>query len=205
MMFKIQTLIIAFFAVFFSSCKFIMLRLYGIKNPKVENEKSIGKFAKKKNFESQIVTLNSGDFMASFKGQGIPDGAVFDKNGNYIEYRRTDTSCNAGLFDFIPALKSDGNYNKTGKTKLDVETHKFRDLKGENLSPIENADFYLLIYWTVWTGKLNKDHVNIWQDLALANKNAKIKVLLVNLDLQQHWEKSERERIISTLKNKKKK
>jgi hypothetical protein len=56
-----------------------------------------------------------------------------------------------------------------------------------------NADFYLLIYWNVWTGKLNKDHVKIWEDLARENKNCKIKVIKVNLDIQEYWEPKEKE------------
>jgi hypothetical protein len=108
------------------------------------------------------------------------------------------------LFGFIPNLRTDGKYNRTGKTTLATELQKLRTLKGQ---PLQNgvegkADFYLLIYWTAYAGRLNKDHVKAWQDLAAQNTKARIKVLEVNLDIQQYWPKEERDAITKrTAKN----
>jgi hypothetical protein len=68
----------------------------------------------------------------------------------------------------------------------------------------DSADFYLLIYYTSWSGRLNKDHVKIWEDQARNNTNAKIRVYKVNLDFQEYWEAEEREKIIASLNKKKK-
>jgi hypothetical protein len=196
-------LIILLFIFTLTSCNPILMKMYGIKNPDTESEKTILKFAKKKHLHTDnIVTVNSSDFLAMLKIKGIPEADIFDNNGQYIEYRPTDTSCNAGLFKFIPDLNRDGKYNKTGKTNLQIELNKLRDLKGSKLQPLPSADFYVLIYWSVWTGKLNKDHVKIWEDYAYANKNANIRVLKVNLDYQEHWEKSDRDKIIKQLEKK---
>jgi hypothetical protein len=185
-------------------CTPIMKKMYGIKNPDVENEKSIRKKAFKYGMDTtSIVTVNSQDFLYALKQQGIPQGAVYDKDGKYVEYRQTDTSCNAGLFQFIPNLAPQGQCNKPDSATLAQKLKKFRDLKGRALDKTEPADFYLLIYWAVWTGKLNKDHVKAWEDLAKANKNCKIKVIKVNLDMQAYWGKNEREKIIRALRNKK--
>lgn len=189
----------------FVSCRPILMKVYGIKDPDIENEKTIIKKALKFKLDTfNIVTVNSKDFLRTLKGKGIPDAAIYDKDGKYIEYRQTDTSCNAGLFQFIPDLKLDKVYNKPDSLPLKVELEKCRDLKGNAIKPIEPADFYVLIYWTVWTGKLNKDHVKIWEDEAKKNKNCKIKVIKVNLDMQKHWEKSEQERISNAMNKKKK-
>lgn len=174
--------------------------LYGIKKPDVENEVSIKKLAYRLELDtSDIVSVNSKDFFTVLKEQGIPDGAIFDSNGEYIEYRQTDSSCNAGLFTFIPELSLDKEYNKTNKTDLNTEFKKFRDLKGNEIAIPEHADFYLLIYWTIWTGRLNKDHVKAWEDLAKKNTNCKIKIIKVNLDLQEYWDEKEREEITKRL------
>ena len=187
-----------------ASCQPIMKKIYGIKDPEIENKKTILKSALKYNLDtSNIVTVNSKDFLYVLNGQSIPDAAIYDKNGKYIEYRQTDTSCNAGLFQFIPSLNLNEKYNQPDSSDLTAELNKFRDLKGNLLTPTEAADFYLLIYWTVWTGKLNKDHVKVWEDLGRDNKNCKIKVIKVNLDLQEYWEEQEREKIIKTLSKKK--
>jgi hypothetical protein len=177
-----------------ASCQPIMKAIYGIKKPDIENQESITKKALKFGLDTtNIVSVTSKDFPYVLKSTSIPNAAIYDSNGKYIEYRQTDTSCNAGLFDFIPKLSLSGIYNKPDSSSLAVEWTKFRDLKGKEMTLPNNADFYLLIYWNVWTGKLNKDHVNIWEDLARENKNCKIKVIKVNLDIQEYWEPKEKE------------
>lgn len=203
-----QLLALSFLILLATGCRPIMLKLYGIKNPDVENRTSILKKARKFGLDTtNIVTVKSADFLKTMKAAGgIPDAAVFNSEGEYLEYRATDTSCNAGLFGFIPSLSRDGSYNKTGKSTLNSELNTWNDLHGksfkqENLKP---ADFYVLIYWTVWTGRLNKDHVKIWENLAKQNKQAHIEVVKVNLDFQEYWDKAERDRIIEAMSKKKK-
>ena len=177
-----------------SSCQPIMKAIYGIKKPDIENRESITKKALKFGLDTtNIVSVTSKDFPYVLKSTSIPNAAIYDSKGKYIEYRQTDTSCNAGLFDFIPKLNVSGTYNKPDSSSLAEEWTKFRDLKGNEMNLPNNADFYLLIYWNVWTGKLNKDHVKIWEDLARDNKNCKIKVIKVNLDIQEYWEPKEKE------------
>jgi hypothetical protein len=196
--------IILFSTFLFLSCQPILKKIYGIKDPEIESEKTILKATKKYKLDStNILTVNSKDFLYVLNGQSIPDAAIYDKNGKYIEYRQTDTSCNAGLFQFIPSLNLTDLYNQPDSSDLKSELKKYRDLKGNDLKILESADFYVIIYWTVWTGKLNKDHVKIWEDLAKENKNTKIKVLKVNLDLQSWWNKQERDEIIKILSKKK--
>jgi len=73
------------------------------------------------------------------------------------------------------------------------------------LSPIDKADFYVLIYWTTWTGRLNKDHVKIWEDSAYAKKQANIKVIKVNMDFQKNWDQADKDIFIVSTKKKRKK
>jgi hypothetical protein len=188
-----------------SSCMKIMLKVYGVKKPRVENATSVKKKTLKFGLDtSNLVTVKSEAWLKTLKGQKLPDIAVFDSAGNYVEYRPTDTSCNAEVFDFIPGLKPDLKLNRTGKTDLKTELSKFRDLKGREFVLNEKADFYVLIFYTVWLGRLNKDHVKVWEDNARANKNCKIKVLKVNLDIQEYWDKIERDKIIDILNKSKK-
>jgi hypothetical protein len=187
---------ILYFLVTFTlvSCQPIIKKLYGIKKPDIENQESITKKALKFGLDTNnIVSVTSKDFPYVLKSTSIPNAAIYDSKGKYIEYRQTDTSCNAGLFEFIPKLNISGTYNKPDSSSLAEEWTKFRDLKGNVMNVPNNADFYLLIYWNVWTGKLNRDHTKIWEDLARENKNCKIKVIKVNLDIQEYWEPKEKE------------
>ncbi len=196
-------IILIFSLLIFVSCQPIMQKIYGVKDPDVENKKTIIKKAQKYELDtSNIVTVNSKDFLYVLNGKSIPNGAVYDKKGKYIEYRKTDTTCNAGLTEFIPSLNLTDTYNQPDSSDLEKELYKFRDLKGNRLSSREEADFYILIYWTVWIGKLNKDKVKVWEDLARENKNAKIKVIKVNLDMQAYWDEEEREQIMKIMSNK---
>lgn len=197
-------LLTLFFAL--TSCQKVILKLYGIKKPKIENEKTIRRKAYKFKLDtSNIVTVNSNDFLYKLKGQSIPDGAIYNKNGKHINYKQSDSSCNAGLFQFIPSLSLNETYKQSDKSDLKTELNKFRDLKGNLINVPNDADFYLLIYWTVWAGKLNKDHVKIWENLARDNKNCRIKVIKVNLDLQEYWDEKERDKIIKAISKKKNK
>ncbi len=188
---------------FVYSCRPVMLAMYGVKKPDIENPHSIIAKAVKFTLDtSNIVTVNEFDYLSVMNGQGIPDAKIFDSSGRYIEYRRSETDCNAGLFEFIPALSNENNYISTDSILLSSILEKCRDLYGNKLKEKPEADFYVLIYWTVWTGKLNKDHVKIWETQAHENKKCKIAVIKVNLDLQQYWDENERNQIINILERK---
>ncbi len=180
------------------------MKVYGIQKPKVENKTTILKKAIKYNMDTtNIVSVGSRDFLSTLAKNGIPDAAIYDKHGRYIEYRQTDTSCNAGLFKFIPELSLTGKYNQPDSANLDSELLKYRDLMGNTLPTRVPADFYVLIYWTTWAGRLNEDHVKVWENLALANKNCDIAVIKVNLDIQAYWEPAEQEKFLAAFKNQK--
>ncbi len=178
-----------------ASCQPIMKAIYGIKKPDIENRESITKKANKFGLDTtNIVSVSSADFPYIMKRVSVPNASIYDAQGKYVEYRLTDTSCNKGLFDFIPNLNLNTTYNKPDSLSLQQQWPRYRDLNGNKLTPPETADFYVLIYWNVWTGKLNRDHVKIWEDLARANKNCRVKVIKVNLDIQDHWEQTEKEK-----------
>jgi len=187
-----------------SSCKAIMMKAYGIKNPEVETEKTIRKSALKYGLDtSNIATLKPEDFLAHIT-KGSPDAAFYDHDGNYIEYRATDTSCNAGVFGFIPQLKKDTVFPKTDKPKLDQELARFQNLRAAPYLPTTdaNSDYTMLLYWTVYEGRLNKDHVKAWQDLAAKNTRAHIRVILVNMDMQENWGKEALDKLATRFQKK---
>lgn len=188
----------------FVSCQPVMMKLYGIKDPEIENEKTIKKSALKHGLDTtNIVTLNAENFLYVLNGRSIPDCSIYNSKGDYIEYRSSDTACNAGLFEFIPNLNTEGKYHLPDSLNLQGQMKKFLGLTGKKLKDPKPADFYILIYWTAWTGKLNRDHVKIWENLAKSNTNCKIEVIKVNLDLQEHWPSNSRDEIIQILDKKK--
>ena len=164
----------------------------GIHDPRVENEASILSTALKYKLDTAgIVTVSPDQYqgiMSAFNG--VPEGLVFDKRGNYIAYKKDSLACNAGLFGFIPALDKNVIYKAGAGETLASRMSALRDVRGNPLAATlidPGADYYILISWTAFTGSLNKDHVKVWEGLAAANRKAKIQVIKVNLDIQQWW------------------
>ncbi len=185
-----------------SSCTPILKKLYGIKKPDIESRESIEKSFRKWGLdETNVVCVRSDQFLSTLRNQGLPDASIFDHEGKYIEYRQTDTSCNAGLFQFIPDLQKGASYKRPDTLSMQALFTRFYMLDGQKAQLPEPADFYVLIYQTIWTGKLNKDHVKIWEDQAKANQKAKVKVIKVNLDLQAWWPEEEQKKLRTLMRN----
>lgn len=131
-----------------------------------------------------------------------PEIMVFNKQGQYIKYK-DNKACNASAFKFIDSLKIANNYSTIDSVNLNTLQRNFRDLKGSPLNIInKESDFTLLIFWTEWTGKLNKDHTLIWETKAKNNNNCKISLFKINCDFQKYWNIKEREKIINHLSGK---
>jgi len=194
---KKSHILLLIFAILLSSCRPVMMKYYGIKKPRIENEQSLIRKDKRFGFgTNNIVSSNSDNFLHILNGQGIPDAKIYAKFGNYIEFKSNDSACNAELSEFIQNLHKDTIYKTSEYPNFFEEYSKYRDLKGNDLPKPNSADFYIVIFWTAWTGRLNKTHVKIGEELAKENKNCEIEVLKLNLDIQNHWNKEERERII---------
>lgn len=200
--------LLALVLLLFTGCVPVIKIIYGIRKPSVEDAKSILKAARKYKLDkSGIVTTAPDDFITVLKmiNGSIPEGQIFDNKGEYIEYRATDTSCNAGLFPFISYLSKNGVFRKTGVTTLATVMKSLRKpgggpLPANFLDP--NADYYLFIYWTIYTGRSNKNHVKAWERLAANNHKAKIQVIAVNMDFQQWWPHEKLDSILKKLNKK---
>jgi len=195
---KMFPLVIVLFILlaFLPSCKtFILKSLYGIKKPKVESERSILKYASKKGLlQDNIFTLTQDDWTWAVQNisfaKSIPDIMVFDKNGNLLKYRE-ESQCNAKAFSFLSSLTKENKFEYDSLLTMKDLTTKLKDLKGNNTSFTINdsTDYYVFIFWAVWIGRLNKDNVKEWETDALNNKNCSIKVIKVNMDKQEWWDK----------------
>lgn len=191
----------AVFLSFFLLAGPVIRMLYGVRNPTVETAQSLLQTARKYQLEtSNIVTVSPAGRAALMKlFGGIPEALIYNKEGQRIAYKEIGKECNAGLFSFIPLMAKNGNYKTLNETKLTEHMGQLRDLNGRPLP--ENyldttADYYILISWAAFTGELNRNHVKKWQELARQNRNAKIQVIAVNVDIQQWWPDDAKERAL---------
>lgn len=185
--------IVIFFGFSFFSCKTILLKFYGYHQPRIEDKESIINFCKKKGLiQDNIYCLDENDWYWAIKekkiAKDIPEILVFDKSGKLIKYRE-DNQCNAKAFSFISLLSTDSKNNYDSLLMFNDLSEKLKDLNGDNVNiQIEDStDYYIFIFWTLWTGRLNKDHVKVWENDAINNKNCNIRVYKVNMDMQKWW------------------
>lgn len=172
------------------SCKSIMKMSYGITEPKNENQKSLTNYlvSKKMNIDNILFVDTETSYIEYIKDFGsVPEAKIFDTNGYPISYKKENQDCNAGLFSTIPELNLNSKLKPVEGKNLNEFLENLIDFNGNKVIELPKADFYLFISWAKFTGKLNKDHVKEWEELAAKNKSVKIKVYKVNLDLKEGW------------------
>lgn len=174
-----------------TSCTSIAKKIYGIKNPKIETKEAVIKYANSINMNSQnIVFLKDKNkynlILAEFQ-KSIPEAVLFDANGNRITYKKSSQDCNAGLFATIPELTSNSKLEIQKGVNLNEFTENLIDFNNNKIENLPKADFYLFVDWAKFMGKLNKDHVKVWEELAQKNKNVKIAFYKVNMDFLDTW------------------
>lgn len=174
------------------SCTPIMKTLYGIKDPRVENKETLAKYLDGIGLGHEVVYIPSDmSLMPEVNeefGRSVPEAVLFDSEGNRRTYKDSDQDCNAGLFATIPGM----NKNTVLKSEKGADfisfTRMLSSLEDQSAFKMhERADYHLFISWTKYTGKLNKDHVREWVNLASTNDAVNIAVYLVNMDFQESW------------------
>ncbi|MCB9677928.1 MAG: hypothetical protein H6737_22710 [Alphaproteobacteria bacterium] len=130
-----------------------------------------------------VLRVHDDDLPAVFEqiGKSVPEVLVFDREGRRVPYGEPG-SCNAPAFAFIENLDRTVAYETT-EGRIEDVLAPLHDLDGRPVETDGTADFHVLLYWARWAGRLNVDHVKVWEDQALANARADIRVLKISLDL----------------------
>lgn len=174
----------------FISCSPIVRLIYGVKKPKVENEESLRKYLEKVNItDKDVYTLDFEGYKKALEliNKKIPEVLIFDKNGKHIPYG-DEWACNASAFDFIENLNDTTVYTNSEKVNLNNLPFGLYSLKGDSLgSPKLDVSFHIFIFWAKFAGKLNKNHVKVWDNQATNNTKTSIRVYKINMDFQEHW------------------
>jgi len=172
------------------SCSPIVRFMYGIKKPKIENEKSISNYAMKIDMsKGNIYSLSFEDYIKTLDliNKKVPEVWIFNREGNFVPYGEA-WACNASAFDFIKNLSDSVNYQSQNNPSFNSLPFRLKDLNGNNVEIVlSDANYHVFIYWAKFAGKLNKDHVKVWENQALDNSKTKIKVYKVNMDFQEYW------------------
>jgi len=180
---KFLLLILIFITI--SSCKFLITELKGVKKPRIENKKSILKYLKKIDVDTNnVISVNKDGFLNLKKFvKGIPEILVFNHKNEMILYKE-DSECNGKAFDFIKKLNKDKQYKTSDSIKITDFIKYATDLDGNQFNlDSNNYDYIVFIFWAKYIGNFNKDYMKKWECEAYHNINAKIKVFKVTTDL----------------------
>ncbi len=181
------------FMLIISACNPVVKTMYGIKKPDVENEQSILKYAKRIGLEQErICCFFREDWVWAIQGKGfarsIPDMIVFDKKGHFLKIR-DESLCNAVNETVISSLVPGKYFEIDDSVFLRDITDVLRTLKGDpfQMNTAGQSDYVIFIFWTKYSGRLNKTKVMRWQQEVRYNTACKIDFYLVNMDQQQWW------------------
>lgn len=172
-----------------AGCKPLMLKYYGIKDPSFKTEKQIKRYLVKKDIDT-TASLYPKNLQAwgQIGKLGMPQAYFFNAKGEYVNYKKSASDCNAKVDSFIGDLKNLNNEPSQKDFTITQMFDRFNAYNGK-LPETSGYDGYVVITWATYLGKLNKDKSFEWLsslDKAKAS-GLKIQYYLVNGDLQEKW------------------
>lgn len=176
------------------SCTKIVRIFYGIRDTKLETRESINKYiAKKRLNPTNNYFISAEGYVPTFLqiNKHFPEALVFDKSGRELRFKPEGKSCNGFIEPFLTKLTKEQQVSP-------VDTFSLKTLTGyldkeQNLDGIiaGGQDYTVVIFWFIPVGKLNTIYVKKWEELAMNNNNANIKVIKVNMDFSKTWTETE--------------
>jgi hypothetical protein len=180
------------FLISIESCQTIGKKMYGIKKPKNETVESVEKYLTSigVSIDNNIFTKNFNSYKIILKefGNTLPEAVLFNSEGKKLIYKKNNQDCNAGLFETIPNLIKNATELSIDSSNLSNFLYYLVDRNGNTITELPKADYYLFVNWAIYMGKLNKDHVKVWENLATKNDKAKINVYKINMDMMTNWD-----------------
>ena len=179
-------------ALVFSNCKFVLKKVYGITQPKLEDDVSLNNFLRKLKIKDEpIYTFKNIDTLYKFYSKAsIPEAFFFNQQGFFVDYRETPTSCNAGIKNFIADLKN-RSQDRLDTNKI-IHNHTIR-LVDKNkqtvvFEQLPKTEFYVVMYWAKFIGKTNNKILDWQKAIAEARKKGlSITTIYVSCDYQKSW------------------
>ena len=169
-----------------SSCTRVFLWLNHAHLPRPESKLDLLNYLHKKKLSvNNILFLkNETDWLKL--GKYNADIICFNKDQNYY-WHRDSTSCNAPTFLYcenicqteIPTERVNSNFGLDSLLKLTEDFNGNAPLRTD-------ADYTVFIGWSKWSGKLNGDHIKVW-DETLEKAGCKVKVYKLCLDPLKEW------------------
>ena len=173
------------------SCKTILLNAM-LKDPRVENTKSVENFLSTNNFKKQNALILKAD-TSNIERQllkGMVTGYyVFDSLGNHLSYKG-EATCKGVQFKQLLANQSDSfSLSKNDTIQLEKILSETYDMNGNNVSRVQfpKSKYYVVSYWQIFMGGKRgyKDAV-VWMQNETQNRS-EFTFININADMQESW------------------
>lgn len=196
-----KTLLLLLFAMPFTGCVNIIMKVYGIKSPKQLNEQQVLKFASKYNIPKEdcylldtayygyLFSLDSTVNKLSVKNHYQPLQALYyNKNGDLVSFHpncyaqggiNLNWNWDSAFNDFVP------------QTHAPLDSIMPLDKHLQFLSPLTDSyplnhqeyDYFIIVQWSRLMHRQSKRLINVIQENVLLHKgNHSVKIIYVNND-----------------------
>lgn len=182
-----------------TGCKQISIWKYGIRSPQIETPETILDYAIKNGQDPRNIFLfrDSSGFFSFLKDSlyktSYFSAIVFDNNGHLINVNDT-SGCQWSVVNKIEKLKKDTIYPSLLTHQLSTVTSLLMPLCKDTAGTAEEFDFTVIYTWAKYIGQLNNRLFSI-HDATKKNKNARIRVISLNLDMMKSWGLTKEQRI----------
>lgn len=158
---------------------------------KIESQNSIIEYLDNKRVEYSLDDIAILKDIKVFGDYGkterlvVPEAYFFNRDGFLLKNNNKGISCGASIKNLSKILKSKYDSNQTITAWLSDYI-----ILGDKETLFKEYDIYILINWAIFLDSNNEVSFN-WYKSLKSNKDLKIKVILINLDVQESWNLTE--------------
>lgn len=186
--------LVLFSILFLSSCSFIIKKIGGIKDPKLETYQSINKYSKSLEIDSSLIVFakdSTSFFVLNKLFVSCPEILIFNNSKQYIPYKNDSTTCNASIDYTLENICtiSQNNFHTSRIMNYENLTSCFVDPNNALTKlNLDDYDYIVFINYSKFTHGINRTHIIPWNKIIRETKNnCRVKYIYVNLDYLNTW------------------
>ena len=187
-MIKISFLLLL--TILFTSCRPILYAAYGIKKPKNISKEKVLKRAKKHGLpiDNQYSITQEGLVKYANQGWSTTQLMFYHSSGEFIEPKDSN-KCSGVVGVFIDDFTDSSKVNIIDTNATNSYFKYIVDLDGNPVVFKPKTEYFTVLYWASFVGRLNKQNTANWVKLIAEKEN--VEYILVALDPRYFWEETE--------------
>lgn len=194
----ITSIVIMMIVLSFSSCKWALMSISGLREPEVESKESIFKFLHKLKQDTDNIYALDTNLFNQFRKESFKPGRaksfrpvqirVYDIKGNPVMQW---ASCEGYLkdlktFDSVPPKNKNG-LNTSLNLQQDVSRYFNLDGKPANAVAEDGYDYSILIYFAKCFPRLSRESFSQVDKYICKHPELRFKVYKIDVDFQRFW------------------